>query len=305
MKIKINPEVQKALDNNQPIVALESTIISHGMPYPDNIEMAKEVEKIIRDEGAVPATIAIIDGIPTIGLTNEEIEALAKEKNVLKTSKRDIGYVVSQKMTGATTVSTTMIFSNLAGIKVFATGGIGGAHRGAELNFDISRDLEELSEVNVCVVSAGVKAILDLSLTMEILETKGVEVIGYNTDYLPGFYSKETNLKLAHRLDNPKDIAKLMISKWQFIKGGILVTNPIPKNYSLDHETIDSIIKQAIEDAKLLNIEGKEVTPYLLKRVTELTEGKSLKSNVELVKNNAKLAAMIAIEYKNQEVEKK
>ena len=199
MKIKINPKVQEALDNNQPVVALESTIISHGMPYPDNIEMAKEVENIIKEEGVIPATIAIIDGIPTIGLTDQEIEKLAKEKNVIKTSKRDIGYVVSKKLTGATTVSTTMIFSQLAGIKVFATGGIGGAHRGAELNFDISRDLEELSEVNVCVVSAGAKAILDLNLTMEILETKGVEVIGYNTDYLPGFYSSKTNLKLAHR----------------------------------------------------------------------------------------------------------
>ncbi len=293
--LSIHPDVQNARINNLPIVALESTIISHGMPYPENIKMALRVEEIIRSEGAVPATIAILNGQIKVGLTHDELLELAQSKDVLKVSKRDFGYTLANKKTGATTVSATMLIAEMAGIKVFATGGIGGVHRGAEKTFDISRDLEELANVNVAVVCAGAKSILDLGLTLEFLETKGVEVLGYQTKELPAFYSRESGFELDYQMDSPEDIAKLIHAKWSLgLTGGVVIANPIPKKYSLDSKMINSVIDQAIEDAKVDGIKGKETTPYLLSKVKEITKGDSLDANLELVFNNAKLAAQIA-----------
>lgn len=298
--IEVHPKIAKAIAEHKPIVALESTIISHGMPYPENVHMALKVESIIKDEGAVPATIAIIDGVIKVGLTQNEIEHLARSEDVIKVSKRDFGYVISQKRTGATTVSATMICADLAGIKVFATGGIGGVHRGAPLTFDISRDLEELSALNICVVCAGAKSILDLGLTLEYLETKGVEVIGYQTDTLPAFYTNQSNFKVDYQLKTPEEIAKLMHAKWHLpVSGGILVANPIPKNYSMDPQMIDEAIEKAIKKAEEKNVKGKETTPFLLSAVKELTQGDSLEANLALVYNNAKLAAQIAVSLSN------
>lgn len=299
--IDIKKEVLEALNNQKPIVALESTIITHGMPYPENVKMAMAVEKIIRDEQVVPATIAIIEGVIKIGLETEEIEYLAKAKDVIKVSKRDFGYVLSQKKDGATTVSGTMIGADMAGIKVFATGGIGGVHREGEKTFDISRDLEELGSLNVAVVCAGAKAILDLNLTMEYLETKGVEVLGYQTDELPAFYSRESGIKLDYKMDSPEAIAGVMRSKWESgITGGVLVTNPIPKAYSMPAEVINEAINQALIEAKARGIQGKETTPFLLSKIKEITKGESLESNLELVYHNARLAAKIAKAYNKQ-----
>jgi pseudouridylate synthase len=296
--LEISQEVENAIKNNIAVVALESTIISHGMPYPDNVKMAKEVEKIIRSENAVPATIAIIDGIIKVGLNEEEIEQLAKAKHVIKVSKRDFGYVLSKKLTGATTVSGTSLIASLANIKVFATGGIGGVHKNAETTFDISRDLEELATTNILVVCAGAKSILDLGLTMEYLETKGVEVIGYQTHELPAFYSRESGFKTNYQLDSAEEIAKLMDSKWSLgLNGGIVVANPIPKEFSMDHQVIDQAINDALVEANQLGIKGQEVTPFLLSKIKNLTKGSSLDSNIELVYNNARLAAQIALEY--------
>lgn len=296
--LSFTKEVQEALQNNLPVVALESTIISHGLPYPDNVVMAKKVEKIIRDNGAVPATIAIIDGMIKIGLSEDELELLATNKNVLKVSKRDLGYTLATNSLGATTVSATMIAANLAGIKVFATGGIGGVHRGATQTFDISRDLEELADLNVAVVAAGAKSILDLGLTLEYLETKGVEVLGYKTDKLPAFYSNTSNFDVLYNIDSPKMFAKIMKSKWDLgLSGGILVANPIPKEHSLDYNEIEKVISNAVVEAEENNIIGKDSTPFLLGKVKELSEGKSLIANLELVYNNANLAAKIAVEY--------
>jgi pseudouridine-5'-phosphate glycosidase len=231
--VEINPIIQKAIFENKPVVALESTIISHGMPYPDNVAMALQVEEVIQNEGATPATIAIIDGIIKVGLTKDEIEYLAKAKDVLKVSKRDFAYAISQKRTGATTVSATMIIAEMAGLQVFATGGIGGVHRGATETFDISRDLEELSHVNVCVVCAGAKSILDLGLTLEYLETKGVEIIGYQTKKLPAFYTRDSEFEVDYQLDSPEEIANLIYAKWDMgLKGGVVVANPIPKAFN-------------------------------------------------------------------------
>lgn len=298
--IDIHPDIQKALDEKKAVVALESTIISHGMPYPENVAMALKVEQIIKAEGAVPATIAIIDGVIKVGLTENEIMYLAQKKDVLKVSKRDFGYCVSQKKTGATTVSGTMLVANMAGIKVFATGGIGGVHRGAELSFDISRDLEELAELDVAVICAGAKSILDLRLTLEYLETKGVELIGYQTKELPAFYSRESGFDLEIRLDSPKEIADLMKAKWSLgIKGGMVIANPIPKAFSQDSKMMNEVIAKALEEAKLNGIKGKDVTPFLLAKVKELTKGVSLEANLELVYNNARLAAQIAKSYNN------
>lgn len=297
MKILINEEVKKALSKNEAVVALESTIITHGMPYPQNYEMAKKVEKTIRDKGATPATIAIINGEIKVGLIDSELKGLAMEKNALKVSKRDFGYCLLKKLTGGTTVSGTMLIANMAGIKVFATGGIGGVHRMGNETFDISRDLEELANTNVCVVCAGAKAILDLELTMEFLETKGVEVIGYKTDFLPAFYTNKSNIKVPYKLENPNDIAKLLKNKWQFLNGGVVIANPIPDKYSISNNIIDNAIKNALKDAKKKKIKGKETTPFLLAKVKELTKGKSLDANLELVYNNARLAAEIAIEF--------
>ena len=299
--INISQEVKEALKNNKAVVALESTIISHGMPYPENVKMALNVEKIIRAEGAVPATIAILDGVIKIGLSPDEIEILAKAKNVYKVGKRDFAYVVSKKLIGATTVSGTSLAASMAGIKVFATGGIGGVHRGATETFDISRDLEELSEVDICVICAGAKSILDLGLTLEYLETKGVEVIGYQTNELPAFYSRESGFNVNYQLDTPKEIASLLKAKWELgLHGGVVVANPIPKEFSMDAKIINDAIDQALVEAKSSGIKGNEVTPFLLSKIKHITEGSSLESNIELVYNNAKLAAQIAFEYANK-----
>lgn len=296
--IVINPKVQAALDSNKPVVALESTIISHGMPYPKNVETALNVEKIVRENGAVPATIAIIKGKITVGITEEEIEYLGKKGlSVHKSSRRDLAVLLSKGEDGATTVATTMIAAAMAGIKVFATGGIGGVHRGAETTMDISADLEELSETPVMVVCAGAKSILDLGLTLEYLETKGVPVIGYQTDCLPAFYTRESNYSVDYRMDSPSEIAKTFAIKQVCnLKGGMLVTNPIPKEYSMDRKLIDDTIEEAIKEANDLGIHGKDTTPFLLDKIQKLTGGKSLESNIALVYNNVKLGAQIATE---------
>lgn len=296
--IEIHPEVKEALLNHKPVVALESTIITHGMPYPENVKMAKNVESIIRSEGVIPATIAIIKGVIKVGLTEDEIEYLAHAKHVIKVSKRDFGYVLSQKKDGATTVSATMLAASMAGIKVFATGGIGGVHREAETTFDISRDLEELAEIDVAVVCAGAKAILDLKLTLEYLETKGVEVLGYQTKELPAFYTRDSGLDLDYLMNDASEIASLMNAKWSIgLKGGVLIANPIPPAYSMDRIEIENSIDKALQEAKSLGIHGKETTPYLLAKIKELTQGDSLKANLELVYNNARIASKIAFEF--------
>ncbi|MFA6692703.1 MAG: pseudouridine-5'-phosphate glycosidase [Acholeplasmataceae bacterium] len=296
--IEIHPEVKEALLNHKPVVALESTIITHGMPYPENVKMAKNVESIIRSEGVIPATIAIIKGVIKVGLSEDEIEYLAHAKHVIKVSKRDFGYVLSQKKDGATTVSATMLAANMAGIKVFATGGIGGVHREAETTFDISRDLEELAEIDVAVVCAGAKAILDLKLTLEYLETKGVEVLGYQTKELPAFYTRDSGLDLDYLMNDASEIASLMNAKWSIgLKGGVLIANPIPLAYSMDRIEIENSIDKALQEAKSLGIHGKETTPYLLAKIKELTQGDSLKANLELVYNNARIASKIAFEF--------
>lgn len=297
--LKISPEVKEALENNKPVVALESTIISHGMPYPKNAETALKCEQIIKDAGAVPATIAIIKGVLCVGLSHEEIEYVAKEgKNVIKVSRRDIPVVVANKLDGATTVAATMYIASLAGVKVFATGGIGGVHRGAEVSMDISADLDELGNTSVAVVCAGAKAILDLEKTLEYLETKGVPVIGYGTDMLPAFYTRTSQYKVNYRMDTPLEIAKTLKVKWDLgLNGGVLITNPIPEEYSLDESVMNKAIDKAISMMNEQGIKGKDQTPFLLKTIVELTGGNSLESNIKLVFNNCKLAAEIAKEY--------
>ena len=294
--LDIDSNVQKALAKKSPIVALESTIISHGMPFPQNMETALKVEEIVRSNGAIPATIAIINGKLKVGLSKDEIEYLGKAgEKIVKASRRDLPYLISKKVDGATTVASTMIVAHMAGIKIFATGGIGGVHRGAEQSFDISADLQELSKTNVAVVCAGIKSILDLGLTLEYLETHGVPVIGYQTKELPAFYSKKSGFEVDYRLDSSKEIAKFIKTKWQMnLKGGVLVANPIPTAYELDHSLMTKTINAAILEAEKNKIKGKESTPYLLAKVKELTEGKSLDANIQLVYNNAKLAAKIA-----------
>ncbi len=294
----IHPKVLKAIRNGEPVVALESTIISHGMPYPQNVEMALAVEKIITNEGAVPATIAIINGRIKVGLDPDEITKLAQLKNVLKVSKRDMAYCISKGYNGATTVSATILVASMVGIKVFATGGIGGVHRGAQETFDISRDLEELASKNVAVVCAGAKSILDLGLTLEYLETKGVEIIGYKTDELPAFYTRESGFKIDYNLDNPLDIAKLINVKWNLpLEGGVVIANPISPLYSMDRKFIDDEISKALDSAKKDGITGKDITPYLLSKIKSSTEGASLEANIQLVYSNARLAAQIAKEF--------
>ncbi len=296
--LDIHPEVEDALNKNLPIVALESTIISHGMPYPNNIETALMVEDTVRSNNAIPATIAIINGRLKVGLTNKEIEFLATNDKVRKISRRDLAIAVSKKLSGSTTVASTMIIANLAKIAVFATGGIGGVHRGAEKTFDISADLEELSKTNVCVVCAGPKAILDIGLTLEYLETKGVPVIGYKTSELPAFYSSKSGFNVDYRVDAALDIAEILKTKWDLsIKGGVLVTNPIPIAFELELVMMNKAINEAIIEADKEKIKGKEITPYLLSKVNEITEGKSLDANIKLIQNNAALAAKIAVHY--------
>jgi pseudouridine-5'-phosphate glycosidase len=295
--LDINPEVQKALKDEKPIVALESTIISHGMPYPRNVETALNVENIVRENGAVPATIAILDGKLKVGVTRDEIEHLGNGKNIIKTSRRDIPYIVAKGLDGATTVASTMIIANLAGIKVFATGGIGGVHRGAQQTFDISADLEELAHTNVAVVCAGAKSILDLGLTLEYLETKGVPVIGYGTDELPAFYTRKSGFKVDYRIDNVEELAKLVSAKWQIgLDGGLVIANPVLEEDQMDYETINKAIGEAVKEANEKGIKGKETTPFLLSKIKDITGGDSLETNIKLVYNNAKLASKLAVE---------
>jgi pseudouridine-5'-phosphate glycosidase len=296
--LDIHPDVENALKNNLPIVALESTIISHGMPYPKNIETALMVEETVRSNNAVPATIAIIKGRLKIGLTKEEIEFLATNDEIKKISRRDLAIAVSQKLSGSTTVASTMIIANLAKIAVFATGGIGGVHRGAETTLDISADLDELSRTNVCVVCAGVKSILNIGLTLEYLETKGVPVIGYKTSEMPAFYSTKSGFNVDYRVDAAVDIADILKTKWDLsINGGVLVTNPIPVAFELESSIMNEAINLAIIEADNEHITGKKITPYLLSKVNEITGGKSLEANIKLINNNADLAAKISAHY--------
>ena len=296
--VKINENVLNALRNNQPVVALESTIISHGMPYPKNVETALLVEKTIRDNGAIPATIGIIDGVAIVGMSEEEIEQFGKRKGIAKVSRRDLPVVLAKKMWGATTVSATMILAKEAGIEVFVTGGIGGVHRGAQETMDISADLQELAQTNVTVVCAGAKAILDLPLTLEYLETMGVPVLGYQTNELPDFYTRHSGLKVDYQIDSYEEAAKIIKAKREFgLRGGILITNPIPEEYAMDQKVIDEAINKALLMMEEKGIKGKDSTPFLLKTITELTGGDSLESNIQLVLNNAKVGANIAKEY--------
>ena len=296
--LKINPTIKQALSEGKPVVALESTIISHGMPYPKNVETALRVEQTIRDHGAIPATIGIIDGDAIVGMTPEEIEQFGKRKGVLKASRRDLPVVYAKKLWAATTVATTMIIANQAGIEVFVTGGIGGVHRGAEKTMDISADLQELAKTNVTVVCAGAKAILDLPLTLEYLETMGVPVLGFKTNELPAFYTAHSGLKVDYALDDYKDAASVIYEKRQNnLLGGILITNPIPEEYAMDAKVINDAIETALKEAEKQGIKGKETTPFLLKTIVELTGGDSLESNIRLVINNAIVGAEIAKEY--------
>ena len=294
--LSISPEVQEALKAGKPVVALESTIISHGMPYPQNVETALKVEQTIRENGAVPATIAVIGGQLKAGCTPEEIEYLGKKgQAVIKASRRDLPVLIARKADGATTVTTTMIIAAMAGIRVFATGGIGGVHRGAQQTFDISADLEELAQTPVMVVCAGAKSILDLGLTLEYLETKGVPVIGFGTEELPAFYTRHSGFKVDYRIDTPEELAAAFKAKMDCgLKGGMLVTNPIPEEFSMPKEVIDKAIDQALREMDEAGIHGKQCTPFLLAKVKDLTGGESLASNIQLVLNNARLAAKTA-----------
>ncbi|MGL4947125.1 MAG: pseudouridine-5'-phosphate glycosidase [Cetobacterium sp.] len=299
--LEISKEVKDALDNNKPVVALESTIISHGMPYPQNVETALKVEEIVRENGAVPATIAILNGKLKVGLTKEEVDYLGKKGlGVTKASRRDIPAILAFNDDGATTVASTMIIAELAGIKIFATGGIGGVHRGAENTMDISADLEELAITDVAVVCAGAKSILDIGLTLEFLETKGVPVLGYQTEELPAFYTRKSGFKVDYNIETPNQIAKTLKAKWDInLKGGVVIANPIPEEFAMDFDTITNAINNAVAEAEEKGIKGKESTPFLLSKVKDITKGKSLEANIELVFNNARLAAQIAKDYCN------
>lgn len=295
--IHIKEEVKEALEANKPVVALESTIISHGMPYPRNVETALKVESIIRENGAIPATIAILDGIIKIGLTKEEIDYLGKNNGIVKASRRDLPFIIAKKLDGATTVASTMISASLAGIKIFATGGIGGVHRGAQQTFDISADLEELSKTDVAVVCAGAKSILDIGLTLEYLETNGVPVVGYQTKELPAFYTRKSGFDVDYKVDSEQELAKALKAKWDLeLKGGVVITNPIPEQHSMDYDEITKTITDAVKEAEEKGIKGKESTPFLLSKVKDKTKGRSLDANIELVYNNAKLGAKVAVE---------
>ncbi|HZJ99351.1 MAG TPA: pseudouridine-5'-phosphate glycosidase [Tissierellaceae bacterium] len=296
--LDINPEVKKALEEKRPVVALESTIISHGMPYPRNVETALNVEKIIRDNGAIPATIAILNGKLKVGLTEEEIEYLGKAaEKVVKTSRRDIPFIIARKADGATTVASTMIIAALAGIKVFATGGVGGVHRGAETSFDISADLQELAHTNVAVVCAGAKSILDIGLTLEYLETMGVPVVGFATEEMPAFYTRKSGFGVDYRIDDTAELASAIKAKWDLgLNGGLVVANPIPEEHQIDSELINRAIDDALAEAEEKGISGKESTPFLLAKVKDITKGDSLEANIQLVYNNARLGAELAVE---------
>ena len=299
MNVRINPEVEKALKEHKPVIALESTIISHGMPYPQNVETAMKVESIIREHGGVPATVGLVDGEGVVGLTPEEIEEMGKRgMSIPKVSRRDLPMIIAEKSWGATTVATTMILASMAGVEFFVTGGIGGVHRGAESTFDISADLEELGRTNVTVICAGAKAILDLPKTLEVLETKGVPVLGYQTSELPAFYTRTSGLKVDYAIKDAKDAANIVKAKRNLgLNGGILITNPIPEQYSMDPEVINKVIDEAIKEMDEKGIKGKQCTPFLLAKIAEITEGKSLAANIQLVFNNAAVGTEIAKEY--------
>jgi len=291
----IKEEVKEALNSGKAVVALESTIIAHGMPYPQNIETALEIEDIIRANGAVPATIGIIDGKIKVGLTKEEVEFLGESKEVIKVSRRDLPIVLAEKKHGATTVAGTMIAADLAGIKIFVTGGVGGVHRGAEKSFDISADLEELKKTSVAVIAAGAKSILDLGLTLEKLETFGVPVLGYQTEELPAFYSRHSGFNCDYKLESPEHTADILRAKWELgLDGGVLIANPVPEADEIEYSVINEKIEQALAEAKEKRISGKELTPFLLDRIKEITDGKSLETNIALVRNNAVVGAKIA-----------
>lgn len=295
--LDIKDDVLNAIKEGRPVVALESTIISHGMPYPKNVETALNVERIVREAGAVPATIAILGGRLKAGLTVDEIEYLGKGSNVVKTSRRDIPFIIAKGLDGATTVASTMIIADLAGIKIFATGGIGGVHRGAQTTFDISADLQELSHTNVAVVCAGAKSILDIGLTLEYLETQGVPVVGIGTDEMPAFYTRRSGFKVDYRIDSPKELAKAIKAKWDLdLKGGLVIANPIPEKYEMNYDVINNAIELSLTEAEKKGVKGKDITPFLLSRVKDITGGESLESNIELVYNNARTAALIAVE---------
>ena len=296
--LALSSEVERALRENRSVVALESTIISHGMPFPKNLQTAKALEEIVRAEGAVPATIAVMGGKLRAGLSNTQLERLAEESDVLKLSRFDLPLAISQKRTGATTVAATMIVAQLAGIRFFATGGVGGVHRGAEQTFDVSADLTELSQTDVAVISAGVKSILDIPKTLEKLETLGVPVIGYKTPEFPAFYSRESGVKVPIQLNSVDEVVRFLRAKWDIgLRGGALIANPIDEKSSLDRDFIEPRIEEAIADAEEQGISGKKLTPFLLDRIEKITGGKSLEANIELVKSNAQLAAQLAVEY--------
>jgi len=300
--LKIAPEIQKAIRDGKAIVALESTIISHGMPYPQNVETALKVEAIVRENGAIPATIAIINGQICVGLDRAEIEKIGKAgSSVTKASRRDLPIIIANKENGATTVAATMIIAHMAGIKIFATGGIGGVHRGAEKTMDISADLQELAQTNVTVVCAGAKSILDLGLTLEYLETYGVPVIGFQTTEFPAFYSRKSGLSLNCTAQSPEEITQILSAKETLnYKGGCVIANPIPEAFEMEYTAINQATEQALEEADLKNIQGKEITPFLLNRIKQITKGKSLDANIKLVCNNAELAAKIAVTFANK-----
>jgi pseudouridine-5'-phosphate glycosidase len=294
--LQFSPEVEAARAAGKPIVALESTIISHGMPYPQNVQTAREVEGVIRDAGAVPATIAIIDGRICVGLSSEQLELLGQSKDAMKVSRRDLAYVLATKKLGATTVAATMICAQLAGIEVFVTGGIGGVHRGAETSFDISADLQELAQTSVAVVCAGVKSILDIGLTLEYLETHGVPVVSVGQRGFPAFFTRESGFDADFRLDAPEEQARFIRTKWQLgLQGGVVVSNPVPAQYAMENDEINAIIGQALNEAGQGGVKGKAVTPFLLARIKELTGGRSLATNIALVKHNALVGARLAV----------
>ena len=299
--IDLHPEVKEALENNKPVIALESTIISHGMPYPQNVEMATTVENIIREGGAVPATIAIMDGRIKVGLDEESLEKLGNSEGVAKVSRRDLAEVIATKRIGATTVASTMICAEMAGIKFFVTGGIGGVHRGVEETMDISADLDELGKTDVAVICAGAKSILDLDRTMEYLETKGVPVIGYQTEVLPAFFTRTSDIKLNTVTETTDEIASIIKAKHDLgLEGGVVIANPIPEEDELNKDYIDGIVQEAVKEAEENGIGGKDSTPFLLGKIVEKTEGKSLEANTKLVYNNAKVGSQIAVDYFNK-----
>jgi pseudouridine-5'-phosphate glycosidase len=303
--LNISEEVKDALAEKRPVVALESTIISHGMPYPQNVETAFLVEKMVRDNGAIPATIALMNGKMKAGLSPDEVETLGKKgREVIKVSRRDIPMLLAKKEMGATTVASTMIVAALANIKIFATGGIGGVHRGAQETFDISADLQELANTNVAVITAGAKSILDLPLTLEYLETHGVPVLGYQTSSFPAFFCRESGLNVDYQCDSVEVIAEMLRIKWQIpsLKGGVIVANPVPEAYNLDKKTMDEVIEKALQDAIAQGVKGKETTPFLLAAIDKITGGTSLKTNIQLVLNNAVLGAKIAVAYAGKEI---